>query len=309
MRNQKYMVYAVFVLFFALLFATTAHSADGQLSVIITDSPWDEAQHVVLTFTGVVLMHSDGSKRKFPFNNARSIDVLENGQGAQYESLLNGVTVPAGQYDSMRFLVKAEKGNVNDGDSYIVFDDGTRASLYVPGGSTTGIKVNTAFDVYGTMSYSVSFDLEKLITMSKKYPDYKLNPTSKSIQLVENEETASISGTVDALLAGASHCPSVDVGDGPISGQNDVVYIFQGLGVTPDDDDGVDDAVAHVGIASDGGYSANPLNPGDYTLAFTCMATFDKLGVDDVTRVGPRIKFTPGQSVTLSAGEAKIVNF
>ena len=43
MRNQKYTLYAVFVLFFALLFATTAHSADGQLSVIITDSPWDEA--------------------------------------------------------------------------------------------------------------------------------------------------------------------------------------------------------------------------------------------------------------------------
>ena len=273
-------------------------SGTGQVNFAITDSPVSSALSVVILVAGVELKPANGERIEFTFEEPKSIDLLQL-QGNDFEQLIADETVTSGQYSWARLKVIAVQGN--DQDSYIIFNDNSRFSLRIPSNSQTGLKVNTPFTVEqdGATFYTIDFDLKKSVHNPQGMPDYILRPT---LRLVKNEMVGTIAGTVDPELVMAENC--VDSG-----GQDDAVYIYSGLQVTPDDIDGVDPepvSTANVTLDPNDGmykYTAGFLEQGDYTVAFTCQASNDNPEVDDA------IEFVMPMDATVVAGETTTVDF
>jgi hypothetical protein len=83
-----------------------------------------------------------------------------------------------------------------------------------------------------------------------------------------------------------------------------VVYVFAGTNAAVDDIDGTDDPVANADVVlANGVYSYRVLlQPGSYTVAFTCQAADDEPETDET------IAFLPTVNVTM-AGNTQTVDF
>jgi len=299
-------------------------SSTGMLSISVTDAPVDEASSVVVEFTGVIIQPASGERLEFDFDQLecsetgtscvvdadctggtdvcidppRQIDLLAlNGGGS--ETILDGVTVPAGHYNWIRLKVNAECDTL---DSYIEIPDDINSpySLYVPSGSQTGLKLVRGFDVPagGTASFTIDFDLRKSVNLPEGQGtcsgNYKLKP---ALRLVDNTDVGSISGTVSSELIGDTSC----------TGGN-AVYVFEDHDITPDDVDGIDpDPVTSAFVSFNDDeqeyvYKAAFLSSGNYTIAFTCQAGNDDPEVDESPTLDP-ITFVGTTNVEVSAGE------
>ena len=109
----------------------------GHLSLSVTDAPVDSANHVIVSFSGVVIKPHDGQEQVFTFDEPKEIDLLSL-QGTSSESLLTDEEVPAGDYEWIRLMVNAQHDGVLD--SYIEMTDGTQPEQWVPSGEQTGLK-------------------------------------------------------------------------------------------------------------------------------------------------------------------------
>ena len=276
----------------------------GTFSLDVSDAAVDDAERVLVQFTGVTVKPG-GSAIDIPLSGdsqscqdlldgtgptptadgeatIRCIDLLEQ-QGTQSASLLDGVVLEAGAYNWLRLAVDAEKGTM---DSIIVLTDGTVESLYVPSGSQSGLKLNTGFTILagGSHDFLIDFDLRKSVNDPKGFPDYRLKP---SLRLIDLSESGDISGTVEASLLTTEGCTG-DVN----TGAGFAVYIYQG-GDAIIGEEGSDNAPltsAAVGFSNDSGmwgYTVGFVAPGDYTAAFTCQAANDSPDTpnDDITFV------------------------
>lgn len=247
--------------------------ATGSLSVAVTDAPVDQANAVVVEFTGIALKPQGGQEIVINFDQPRSIDLLAL-QGGASASLLDGQTVPAGSYAGMRLLVNAARNNT---DSYITLADGTQHSLFIPSGAQSGLKLVSGFTVpaNGAASFTIDFDLRKSIT-SPQAPgsDYFLKP---ALRMVDNAQAGTVAGSVSSATLSDVSCP--DQNDPTQKGN--AVYVFSGADVTPDDiDPDTVDPVTTANVTDEGGgvltYRAAFLSPGAYTVAFTCQAAQDE---------------------------------
>jgi len=302
----------------------------GTLSLSITDSPVDEAEKVVVVFTGVELKPAAGPSRNFyfckysPDNNenssneindndssdeqevfvsenelcdgnettTREIDLLAL-QGWESEVLLDEVEVPAGRYNWIRLKVNAERGK---DDSYIQFDlDGDDVeSLWIPSGAETGLKLVQGFVVPagGDADFTIDFDLRKSVHNPLGFPDYILRP---ALRLVDNTEVGSIAGKVAVELIN-------------IDGVN-AVYVFEGEDAQPLDIRGQEtDPLTTATVQKKDGeqeytYRAAFLPPGLYTVAFTSQAD-----QDDPEQIDS-IDFLGGANVEVFAGEETTHDF
>src|SRR5690606_298968 len=198
-------------------------NAYGQMKLAVTDAPVDGATSVVVQFTGVEFKPRGGMSTVIEFDQPRSIDLLAL-QGGGTELLLDGATLPAGQYNWLRRIVNAEPVLM---DSYIAFSDGAMYSLFIPSGDETGLKLVRGFTVPagGVADFTLDFDLRKSVHDPASEPgnasgDYILRPV---LRIVDNTQVGRISGTVAGSLITAGCDP--------------VVYVFAGAEVTPDDVD------------------------------------------------------------------------
>ena len=261
----------------------SSDGATGMVSVAITDAPVDQANAVVVEFTGVALRPAGGEEIIINFDSPRSIDLLAL-QGGDSAALLEGQTVPAGAYTGMRLLVNAAENNA---DSYIELADGTEHPLFIPSGAQRGLRLVSGFTVpaNGAASFTIDFDLRKSITSPQGTgKDYFLRP---ALRIVDNTEVGAIAGTVSSATLADASCPAAD----PTQNSN-VVYIYEGADVVPDDilvdDEGNDtgsvNPITTANVADNGGaftYRAAFLSPGDYTVAFTCQAANDEANLDN----------------------------
>ena len=302
----------------------------GELSIGVTDAPVDEASSVVVEFTGVIIQPASGDRLEFDFDQLecsetgtpcvvdadctggtdvcidtpRQIDLLAlNGGGS--ETILDGVTVPAGHYNWLRLKVNAECDTL---DSFIEIpgDINSPYSLHVPSGSQTGLKLVRGFDVPagGIASFTIDFDLRKSVNHPEGQGNcsgnYKLKP---ALRLVDNTDIGSISGTVSSGLIEDASC----------TGGN-AVYVFTEHNITPDDVDEIDaDPVTSAMVNFDDFmqeyvYKAAFLSSGNYTIAFTCQAGNDDPKVDESPTLNP-ITFVGTTNVEVSAGNETIHNF
>lgn len=261
----------------------------GMLELGVTDAPVDDAIAVVVEFEGVTVKPVEGEPIEIVYESPMAIDLLAL-QGSESELLLDGEELPAGDYAWVRLDVNAERMTV---DSYVDLESGERISLFVPSGSQSGLRLVRGFSIPegGTASFTIDFDLRKSITAPKGQEDYFLKP---ALRLIDNNDNGSITGTVDDALLSADNCTS-----------SNAVYIYEGFDVTPDDVDGNEpDPVTSAFVEQDPEsgdfvFEAGFIEPGDYTVAFTCQANDDDPEADD------EIAFATQGNVTISTSETK----
>jgi hypothetical protein len=271
----------------------------GRLSLSVTDAPVDEASNVVVQFSGVAFKRA-GAAPEVVQNLApspRQLDLLQY-QGGRAALLLDGVTLPAGDYQWIRLIVDHDPGVR---DSYIVLTGGEECELRVPSGAESGLKLMRGFTLPadGSVALTVDFDLRKSIHAPPGQGSgdcavgYLMRPT---LRLVDDANVGAIAGSVDSALIAEECLPKV--------------YVFSGSAVTPDDleeADGADaDPLVVASVAVENGSTAHPyrasfLPPGTYTVAFTCD--------DDDAAADETLLFTGTQSVTVQANLIATADF
>jgi hypothetical protein len=305
----------------SLLAACAASDGDsaqtGTLKLGVTDAPVDVATEVVVQFAGVELKPAGGRAFSIDFDQPDSIDLLEQ-QGTQRAMLLDGVTVPAGDYEWMRLKVEAEP---NVDDSYIAINAGERCELRIPSGAESGLKVIRGFTVgVGSVTdMTIDFNLRKSVVQPPgQQADaatcggqaYLLKPV---LRVVDNLQVGTISGNVDPNLVAAGNCPTSSATPG-------AVYLYGPYGATdtalPPDDldenplDGDPITTASVDAAANYAYTIGFVPAGDYVVAYTCDADD---ATQDANAAGATevVTFTPtaGKTVTVTPNAISPVNF
>ena len=278
-------------------------ASSGSLNLNITDAPIDidKVERVVVEFSGVEIKPADGPAISFDFTEKCDadpalcqIDLLAYANGASVP-LLDGETVPSGQYNWLRLMVNAEP--IVE-DSYIDIN-GQRYELRIPSGAQTGLKLNRGFVVPagGVADYTIDFDLRKSVHDPVGKPEeYILRPT---LRMVDNSKTGTLKGNVDASYFAGGDCSGA-------------VYVFDGSVATPDDEDGEGiggpDPIASAMVADDGvyAYTVSFLQEGDYLIAFTCDALADDPAVDDDSGA---VSFLGSTTVGINANDDTVYNF
>lgn len=280
----------------------------GFLKVGITDAPVDMAAAVVVKFTGVELKPQGGAPFSIDFPTPKSLDLIQL-QGEARALLLDGEEILAGEYEWMRLKVEADP-NVA-GDSYLQLEStGAECEMRIPSGDQTGLKLIRGFTigVGTTTDLTIDFDLRKSIVAPPGQTTivdtcnnqaFMLKPV---LRIVDSLQVGTIVGDVDPNLITAQ-CAGSDLD--PYPGN---VYLFgpipAGGDVTPDDYDGVDDALTSAMVNPDTfGYTIGFVPAGNYRVAYTC--DLDDAGIDGDA------EFTPpaGIAVTVTPNAKQEVDF
>ncbi|MDH4104873.1 MAG: DUF4382 domain-containing protein [Gammaproteobacteria bacterium] len=292
----------------------------GTLRLGLTDAPVDQADAVVVQFTGVELKPKDGVAFSRDFATPKTIDVLAL-QGTTRAMLLDGETVPAGEYEWMRLKVNADPAQR---DSYVTIR-GEECEMRIPSGAETGLKLVRGFTVgVGTTTdFTIDFDLRKSVVQP---PGQRADATScngqmymlkPALRLVDNLQVGTITGTVDSNLVAATSCVASAAKPGN-------VYLFGPYASTdpvpvPDDVDGnaADgaDPVTTAQVSPDTfRYTIGFVPAGRYVVAYTCDADDSTIDADVAPTppaTGETVNFTPtsGTSVDVAASQTVTVDF
>jgi hypothetical protein len=250
----------------------------SRMTLAVGDAPVDGAQAVVVKFTGVELTPNSGNPVDVTFTAPKIIDLLN--QSGTASAVLFSQPIPAGDYGQIRLMVVADG---NPGNSYITLSDGTMHGLQVPSGSETGLKLVTGFTVpsSGVVDYSIDFDLRKAVTCPPgQAPACILKPVER---LVDNTTVGNIQGQVSATLVPIGCTPGV--------------YLYSGAVTVPEDMNSTAPATdtnqplaSKVPVATSQPpyyYQFTFLQPGSYTVAFTCQAA-----LDNPDQADPAVKFS-----------------
>ena len=260
----------------------------GKINLRVTDSPVTSATRVVVQFTGLEIQPAGGGQPEVFDFAPRQIDLLALDGGGS-EILLDGETLPAGEYDSIRLKVNAGR---DGSDSFIELDDGSVHPLYIPSGNQTGLKLIRGFTIGAgsTSNFTIDFDLRKSVIHPPGLGEpYLLKPV---LRMVDNLEVGTIDGTVAQELV--------------VDGCVPAVYVYTGAGVVPDDVGSATPPLASTAVELDTttgayGFRVAFVPAGTYTLAFTCEADQDAADVDDA------IAFSTPLETTVTAGQTSMV--
>jgi hypothetical protein len=293
----------------------------GTLRLGLTDAPVDQADAVVVQFTGVELKPAGGAAFSRDFATPKTLDVLAL-QGTTRALLLDGESVPAGEYEWMRLKVNADPAVR---DSYVTIG-GQECEMRIPSGAETGLKLVRGFTVgVGTITdFTIDFDLRKSVVQP---PGQRADATScngqmymlkPALRLVDNLQVGTISGTIDASLQTTASCVASTAKPGS-------VYLFGPVASTdatptvPDDVDGIAadgaDPIATALVNPDTStYTIGFVPAGRYVVAYTCDADDSTVDADAVVTppaVGEVVTFTPveGKTVDVAAKQTVTVDF
>jgi Domain of unknown function (DUF4382) len=273
----------------------SSDSGMGQMKLAVADAPVDGAQAVVVKFTGIELTADSGSPVDITFPQPKTIDLLN--QSGTASAVLFDQPVPAGSYGQIRLMVAA---NGDPSNSYILLSDGTMHGLEVPSGSETGLKLVSGFTVpsSGVVDYTIDFDLRQAITCPPgQAPACILKPVER---LVDNIAIGNIQGVVSATLVPSGCTPGV--------------YLYTGMVTAPEDINStapLSDTNQPIGSKVPVANSQPPyyyqftfLQPGTYTVAFTCQA-----GQDNPDQADSAVKFSPVKTgITVTANQTTTVD-
>jgi hypothetical protein len=307
----------------AALLACNGDDENGRISVAVTDSPVDEAEAVVVQFTGVELKPQGGNPFSIDFATPKTIDLLDY-QADERAMLLDEEEVPAGEYTWMRLKVQADPNTA--GDSYITIG-GADCELRIPSGDERGLQLIRGFTVGAgtTTDFTVDFDLRRSVlkppgqTTEVPVCDGQAHLLKPVLRVTDSLEVGTISGAVDPTFI-AEQCESTTSGVYPGN-----VYLFGPLTETdagsPDDYDGIwddlngDDPLASAMVDKDSfTFTIGYVPAGNYRMAYTCDPDDVEIdanetdlpqGSDEVVELTP----TDGVEVTVTAGETAQVDF
>lgn len=269
-------------------------SSTGTVNVGLTDAPVDNAEEVNIEVTAIELNPSNGEKRRFEFDMAEPVNLLDWTAG-KVMALLEDEEVEAGEYNWMRLELGDGNTIVIDGLSYDLTSPSAR------GVQTSGFTVPAG----GEINLTIDFDVRKSIVNPQNDPNsYKLKPV---VRLVDNSEVGTISGTVAgeriSTQCSGNNAASTDTYNGS-------VYIHEG-DVVPDDIGSGNDPLVAVPVTYNGSefeYTAAFIPTGFYTVSYSCgednIETVDgEPADDDITFVGitpEPVQVTQNQTTTVN---------
>lgn len=257
----------------------------GELNLAITDAPVDGATAVWVTITGMTLKHSGDEEKSVKLNgtdtqsNEIEVDLLTLANGGS--AALFADRIRSGDYQWIRFAVeKACIAFIPNADKD---DEDECIPLELP--AQNELKTSGSFNVpaNGIANITVDWDLRKGIVETGS-GDYKLKPV---LHLRDDSDVGAIGGVIQGS---AADCLVNEV---------PAVYVFKGI-VTPDDMDNTGvEPFASVRVQDDNEFFIGMLDPGNYTLAYTC----DALADDPETSDGSNVVFYDTTTATVTAGQ------
>ena len=280
LKHKSTLKISAAVLLSALLIlggCTLQSGGSGVLELSISDSPVnDEAvTGVYITIEDVRIQTEEGGWQSMAsFDSPQTYNLLELTGGES--ALLGTVTLPAGEYQQIRFILAApeEGSQLNGGnpgswvnyDDNAVFDENSMDEpLFVPSGAQTGYKAVAEQPFLVPENGSVSITAEFLVRQA--LVDTNNGMILKPVQrIIVNDQAGAISGTV--TYSGGSPEPA-----------SMVVFAYEdgtfSSGEYANGDNGFTEAVTSVAVAGDGTYTLAFLEEGAYDLV---VAQYDTNG-------------------------------
>ncbi len=276
-------------------------SGTGTLTLAITDAPVDMATAIRVQFDGVTLKPNGGSQASYAFAGPITVDLKELTDGAT--QIIFDERIPVGEYTWMKLDVNAECDGVMD--SYVTLESGGMHDLRVP---PDRLKLGNHFTI--VEGGSTSLIIEWNLRMGLSDPVGLVDPSGgsclnlqPSLKVTDVTQYGAIAGKVTADLTGGECTSDANTGDG------NVVYIYAGAGIVPDDIDGTaPDPLTTADVRLNDGsgsqeYMATYLSPGEYTAALTCQAA------DDAPETEDDIAFIDSKNATVVDDQTTIVDF
>ena len=280
--------------------SSTPEEGMGVFNLSVSDGGIDAAK-VCIEFEGVQLKRADEDAPIdiiFGENESQVVNLLAN-QGANSQPIITNEQIPAGNYEWIRLMVDASKGNnagsgdadptdpacLADDGSYLLTETGMHYSLFIPSGDQSGLKLikDIAIPVNASGNYTAEWDLGKsFIAPPGLAPDAIMKPV---VKLVANNEVGTLVGQVADNLVLADSCddtfaPKVYVFDfadpeDPLAVPNPIDYPPEDSDepYVPDPYDPVATGLVEQQMDNDSmpyRYSIGFLLAGDYDVAFTC---------------------------------------
>ena len=273
-----------------------AQEAMGILNLSVSDGGIDAAK-VCIKFDGVQLKKAD-EDAPMPveyFDEPVIVNLLAN-QGANSQPITSQ-QVPAGNYEWIRLMVDASKGNnagladtdqtdsqcLADDGSYLLTETGLHYSLFIPSGEQSGLKLikDITIPVNASGNFTAEWDLGKsFIAPPGLAPDAIMKPV---VKLVANNEVGTLvgqvaDGLVEAETCDAEFAPKVYVFDEGVE-PNPIDYPPEDpeAPFEPDPNDPVATGLVEQQEQDDGSmqyrYSIGFLLAGRYDPVFTCDGT------------------------------------
>ena len=283
-----------------------ASGAQAMISISLMDAPVDGVTAVYVKITSMwIKPHGDGPAVQLPLENAPlTVNLLEL-TDTNAAILVDNAVIEPGSYEWLAMGIAAEP---DVRDSYVMTEIGgeEEIDLFLPSGR---LRLVGGFDVPPNQAVRLLFDWD--MRQGLVYPPglgrYLLKP---AFRMLDVTAYGVLQGTITAATVGtsldpaANTCASDDDMDLEVG---NVVYVFEGS-MTPNDVDGTDDAIATVeatlNAAGDYVYRT-VIDPGTYTVVFTCESgNDDPEADDDITFVDPVVP-----NPVVNTGDTTTVDF
>ncbi|MFU2512311.1 DUF4382 domain-containing protein [Pseudoalteromonas sp. ASV78] len=299
---------------------TTPQSAKFSLGV--SDAPVSGLREVNVVFNSITLRQAEGgqditfaTREADDASKPEMVNLLDY-TGDDIFSLLDDEDVPAGEYSWIRADVI--NGDVNDltMTSHVVYEDGSIAPLVVKRKGNDGIgeiqldgfTLNQADN-----DFVLEFDLKKSLVDPQNSDEIFLKP--RGVRLENLAESEDIEGTVsDALIA---NCETDNITLAAADGSfGHTVYLYNSDVAAPldnyevtEDETPADAPLATANVVFDSEdnqyeFELAFITPGDYQLAYTCVAHIDDAEIQDEAFTLYQVK-----PVTVTAGDDLDVTF
>jgi hypothetical protein len=279
----------------------------ASISIGLTDAPVDDVKEVNVQITAIWVKSADDDLPPFqlPLEGApRTVDLLEH-TDENAAILVDAASIEPGAYEWLAMDVNAVIDNVHD--SYAVTHGDEWKELFVPSGR---VRLVDGFEIEANSTVQLIFDWD--LRKGLVYPPglgggYILKP---AFRILEVNQVGVLYGSipVDTVILAENDCNAdTDAGDYDVG---NVVYVFAGHGVTPDDIDEVEPEPVTTVDATLNDMSTHydyravlPLD--DYTVAFTCQGANDLADENDTGNDDPAadtvVFFTPALDRTIGA--------
>ena len=305
--------------------------SQSSLTVSLMDAPVDGVTAVYVKITAMwIKPQGNGAAVQLPMPNGPMTVNLMGLTDKNAAILVDGAAIKPGSYDWIEMQIAAEP---NVRDSYVITTTGAEqeveTDLSVPSGR---MRLVGGFTVPDSPAVKLLFDWD--MRQGLVYPpgkqQYFLKPAFRMIDVTAAPGSGGtggtgggtggggtapgvLQGTIAAAVVGTSLSSMLNVCAADSETDLDVgnvVYVFSGAGVTPDDIDGTGDPITTVtatrNAAGDYVYST-PIAPGTYSVTFTCQAANDDPLFDE-TGTAKQLVFAPEVDIT-NTGGVSIVDF
>ena len=328
-RGSRYSQAAALALFATLLAACSGGSGTGSnasangattLSVSLMDTPAaavDNVTEVNVEIAALWLKKAGSDAVQLTMTHTpMTVNLAALTTDKTAALVLDTQPIEPGDYEWLAMDVNADF----DGkyDSFVTTTTGGQEELRVPSGR---VRLVSGFTVGANQALQLLLDwnLRKGLVRPNGQPGFFLKP---AIRVIDVTELGVLSGTValttlnaaTATVKAAGTTPRDTTGDANgclVDDANldvgNAVYVFAGDSITPDDIDGMDPepvTVVPVEPNAAGEYVYRTvIEPGTYTIAFTCQA-----GLDDPDK-SDDLKFVAPVTRTITADAEVVVDF